>query len=395
LKKIPKKLILQEGKLVIMQSYHATPDRSEIDEILNDYELFQDSVTHYEFVDNIQIPTMILNEGRQVIFCNKTLTSLLQVKDIAEVLGKRPGEILGCVNVADAPAGCGTNKACTVCGAVNTIVQAQRTKEICTGECLVTTMAEIGTNSGEFEVTASPIIVNQKYFYVFSLIDNSEEKRRAALERTFFHDLMNTAGGLSGVVNVMKEQNNTSCKDMLTMIDTISKNLLEEVQAQKDLVAAEKGNLVLKAEFVESNRVIGDVIIGMENHQVANKKHLLLSPDSQNTTIQTDQRLLKRILTNMVKNALEAEDAGASVKVLSRQENDGTMSFIVQNPKVIPQEIQYQIFQRSFSTKGSGRGLGTYSMKMLGEVYLKGKVYFKSNSEIGTMFICNIPVVIE
>jgi sensor histidine kinase regulating citrate/malate metabolism len=45
-----------------------------------------------------------------------------------------------------------------------------------------------------------------------------------------------------------------------------------------------------------------------------------------------------------------------------------------------------QLFQRSFSTKGNGRGIGTYSIKLLTENYLKGKVSFFSNEEEGTVF---------
>jgi sensor histidine kinase regulating citrate/malate metabolism len=53
----------------------------------------------------------------------------------------------------------------------------------------------------------------------------------------------------------------------------------------------------------------------------------------------------------------------------------------------MPRAVQLQIFQRSFSTKGNGRGLGTYSMKLLSERYLNGRVTFKSSSRDGTVFI--------
>lgn len=38
----------------------------------------------------------------------------------------------------------------------------------------------------------------------------------------------------------------------------------------------------------------------------------------------------------------------------------------------LPLLVQLQIFNRSFSTKGKGRGTGTYSMKLLTKRYLKG-----------------------
>jgi sensor histidine kinase regulating citrate/malate metabolism len=53
---------------------------------------------------------------------------------------------------------------------------------------------------------------------------------------------------------------------------------------------------------------------------------------------------------------------------------------------VIPEGIREQIFMRSFSTKGATRGLGTYSVKLLTEKYLKGKASFLSNTSEGTVF---------
>lgn len=60
--------------------------------------------------------------------------------------------------------------------------------------------------------------------------------------------------------------------------------------------------------------------------------------------------------------------------------------FEVHNDSFIPREIQLQVFQRSFSTKGEGRGLGTYSIKLLTERYLNGSVEFESSIESGTTF---------
>jgi signal transduction histidine kinase len=52
----------------------------------------------------------------------------------------------------------------------------------------------------------------------------------------------------------------------------------------------------------------------------------------------------------------------------------------------MPREVQLQLFKRSFTTKGTGRGLGTYSMKLLTERYLKGRIAFTSSETDGTTF---------
>ena len=84
-------------------------------------------------------------------------------------------------------------------------------------------------------------------------------------------------------------------------------------------------------------------------------------------------------------------EPGERVTVTASRHDD-KIRIQVHNPEFIEPEIQLQIFQRSFSTKGKGRGIGTYSMKLFGERYLKGKVWFSSSEEEGTTFFVSIPL---
>lgn len=92
----------------------------------------------------------------------------------------------------------------------------------------------------------------------------------------------------------------------------------------------------------------------------------------------------------MTKNAAEATPENGTIRV-SCLKNPTSALFSVNNPGIIPPDVQLQIFQRSYTTKGYGRGLGTYSMKLFGENYLKGKVYFTSDEKHGTTFTIELP----
>ncbi len=105
--------------------------------------------------------------------------------------------------------------------------------------------------------------------------------------------------------------------------------------------------------------------------------------------IDTDKTLLSRIIGNLVKNALEAEKAGAVITISCRKIESGA-AFLVLNPGQMPDDSRLQVFQRSFSTKGAGRGLGTYSILLLTEKYLKGKVSFTTGPG-GTEFKAEYP----
>ena len=112
---------------------------------------------------------------------------------------------------------------------------------------------------------------------------------------------------------------------------------------------------------------------------------LTLDESSDDTPFEADPELLARALGNMVQNALEATPAGGVVKVWHTV-GAGGPTFFVNNPGVMRERVASQVFKRSFSTKGNGRGLGTYGMKLLGERYLGGRVGFRSEDGVGTTF---------
>ncbi|MBU1735589.1 MAG: ATP-binding protein, partial [Verrucomicrobia bacterium] len=129
-----------------------------------------------------------------------------------------------------------------------------------------------------------------------------------------------------------------------------------------------------------------------KNHDVAKGKHLIFRPVDQAISINTDATLLGRVLSNMTKNALEASALGESVTIGFERLDDEEVRFSVHNPAVMPREVQLQIFQRSFSTRGEGRGLGTYSIKLITERYLHGSANFTSKEGEGTFFYVNLPL---
>ena len=99
-----------------------------------------------------------------------------------------------------------------------------------------------------------------------------------------------------------------------------------------------------------------------------------------------------RILLNMLINAFEASSPDDTIRFL-HELKDGGIVFHVHNPQVIPSTIRARIFQRNFSTKGTlGRGIGTWSMKLLAEEYLHGRMIFASSESEGTTFSLLIPL---
>jgi signal transduction histidine kinase len=138
-------------------------------------------------------------------------------------------------------------------------------------------------------------------------------------------------------------------------------------------------------------QVLSEILELYKNHEVARGRYLTIDTKAVNTKFESDPVLLRRIVGNMTKNALEASAPNETV-TLGCDAGDHAIEFWAHNPQCIPRDIQLQIFQRSFSTKGRSRGLGTYSMKLLCERYLGGEVSFTSAPGEGTTFRARIPV---
>lgn len=338
-----------------------------------------------KLTDSIPNILLILNDKRQVVYANQRLYELLQKDSIDDVLGLRPGELLNCQHSRTNPGGCGTTIFCSKCGAVGAI-QKSLDGFVSVEECRI---IDFNNNAYDLKVWATPYEYNGDKYSIFAMQDISGEKRKDALERIFIHDIINTAGGLLGISQVIKE-NPEEIHEFKDMLFDVAAALIDEIQAQKILIQAENGKLTTSFSPINTIDVLNSVKNIYSKHLVAQEKKLEVSSDSVNETFFTDNTLLKRIIGNLTKNALEAIREGEKV-ILGAKHEENRIVFWVQNSLVIPLEVQLQLFQRSFSTKGAGRGLGTYSVKLLTENYLKGKVYFKSNDELGTIFFVELP----
>jgi signal transduction histidine kinase len=335
---------------------------------------------------------MLINQRRQIVAVNNDVLSVSGVSGSEDLIGKRPGEALNCIHACDAPGGCGTGIHCSVCGAVLAIVQSQETDQKAVAECHVT-LSGIEDMVIDMQATATPIRIRGEKYIVFVLQDISSEKRREVLEKVFFHDMINTAGGIHGLASMLVEQDGTVRhleSEYKKWLMALSGNLVDELHSQRTLLTAEKGNFVPECSQVSIRSVLSDVHHIYNQHEKTPGR-LLVLVDGPDYFVNSDASVLRRVIGNMTLNALEASQSGDTV-TLSVRLHDSMVVVDVHNSGVIPQEIQLQIFKRSFSTKSiTGRGIGTYCMKLFGERYLKGKVSFCSTAECGTVFSFSLP----
>lgn len=362
--------------------------RSSIEELYNQSQYFTKQLPFQYFSDSLSEFVTILNKNRQIVFCNQPLISYLNVIDVNDIIGKRPGEALRCQHSNLTQGGCGTSEFCTMCGANRAIRQSQRGEETIQ-ECRV--ISQPDTKALDLSVHATPLMVNDESFTIFSLTDIGNEKRRKVLESLFFHDILNMVGGLLGYSELLKDASTEEAKEFAPIINKLVSDLSDQISTQREIANAEHNTTTVTPTMVHSRSFLDSIVLSLRMHAVSKDKTIEVDPRSEDFIFVSDDNILHRVILNLTKNALEATQINSTV-LISCHRKGTEVQFSVHNNEVIPYDIQLQIFQRSFSTKGEGRGLGTYSVKLFTEQYLKGKVSFVSNKDDGTLFTVALPI---
>ena len=329
---------------------------------------------------------LVLNFERQVIAVNDAVLGRLGFDSAANTLGLRPGELLECLHAEDHPGGCGTSVSCALCGATNAMLESRGSGEQQLREFRLTVERASAREAVEFEVVATPFRLDASELTLLTLRDISSLKRVEMLERTFFHDVANTLSGIRGWNELLVESADRELSDAARRVHRLVNRLAEQVEYQRAVWRAAAGELQVEPAPVSVFELVEDLQSLILEHPAAHDRKLGLPELSTDAELVTDRSLLLRVLTNMLVNAFEATERGGHVELDWSVDSD-RVRFSVWNAAVMARDVALRVFERTFSTKADrGRGLGTYAMKLFGEVYLGGEVSFTSEGGAGTSF---------
>ncbi|MCK9210502.1 MAG: ATP-binding protein [Ignavibacteriaceae bacterium] len=374
-----------------VETYFASPLRTTNEDIELERQIIRRNPTVTELLEGFPDLALILNQNRQLVAFNSKAVDYVPEGLRACVYGMRPGEAIDCIHAHEMPAGCGTSKFCVECGAVKAIVHTIDNKESAIEECRITRKKNDVEESLDLRVHTSVINIDGRAFTLFSIKDIADEKRRFALERIFFHDILNTAGALDGLISLLPGSEGNDLIDIEETLPKVSTQLIDEILAQRQLLSAESGELVPEIISLSLNKILNAAGVLYTGHYLAKEKRISISLLENDVEFQSDKMLLVRSIGNLIKNALEASRHEDEIKI-SAKVSEKEIFINVWNNSVMPLSVQLQMFQRSFSTKApKGRGIGTYSVKLLVEQYLKGKITFVSNEEEKTTFTITLP----
>jgi hypothetical protein len=374
-----------------VKTYFAPPERAQPATVRRQHKKVSEVHTLSNVLSAVPEFVAVLNQERQVVYANDALVRYLKAESSLPLCGRRPGELFNCIHSGEMEKGCGTSASCRDCGAVQAILETQSSNASKTRECAIVVRDQDKELTYNFRIITTPFLIAGEQFVLFSLSDIGEQKRKGALERIFFHDILNTASSLKVYIDLIRRSSPADAPlQFVEDLESITDSLIEEIQSQKMIVSAENGTLEVQRNLISSPELIDHVVKLFVHDELAQGKRIEIAPFSESLSFISDESILRRVLANAVKNALEAAEGGSTVTI-GFGGSSSMIEFFVHNDGTIDESVQTNIFKRYYSTKGGNRGLGTYSMKLLTEEYLGGEVLFASTLDAGTTFTFMIP----
>jgi PAS domain S-box-containing protein len=239
------------------------------------------------------------------------------------------------------------------------------------------------------------------------LRDVTEERAisqmREDLTHTMVHDLRNPLTGIFGALQMLEEPlRETLSLDNAGMLDIAMRNtgrMLDMVNAILDISRLESGRMPLSPTIFAVGEAVGEAI-DLERPLAERKNIVLVNSVAENLPpVWADQRLIGRVLQNLVGNALKFTPDGGVVRIQAQVPIDAPDKLfvsVIDTGFGVPADIRSQIFQKFVTgqQEGHGSGLGLAFCRMVLEAH-EERIWVESMPGEGTSFAFSLPLAAE
>src|SRR5690606_34174276 len=173
-------------------------------------------------------------------------------------------------------------------------------------------------------------------------------------------------------------------------VDEYSKTLIQQIDMMSSIASAFSNFAKMPAQQNELLNVVEVTRLALD---IFSEDYIDFSSEKEEIIAVFDRTQLIRVITNLVKNAIQAipeTQEHKQVKVRVYDENQNIYMTISDNGIGISEELGEKIFEPKFTTKSSGMGLGLGMVKNIVETY-NGTITFTTEMGKGTMFTVTFP----
>jgi signal transduction histidine kinase len=168
-----------------------------------------------------------------------------------------------------------------------------------------------------------------------------------------------------------------------------SKTLIQQIDTLSSIASAFSNFAKMPAQQNETLNVVKVVKLALD---IFNENYIHFVSDEDEIIAKLDRTQLIRVVTNLVKNAIQAVPEVESPRILVSVTSEGehVKISVADNGIGIADDFTEKIFEPKFTTKSSGMGLGLGMVKNIVETY-NGNIEFTSQPGKGTVFTVRFP----
>jgi len=216
----------------------------------------------------------------------------------------------------------------------------------------------------------------------------------ARLAASLAHEIRNPLNAivinLEVLKNVMKQLPPRSLQKANGYVRILSEEL-ERLRNALDSFLDLANPIEVVRSVIEVNQIVKDALTLM-HHQVEQAGiEICDNIDSSPIYVEGNEDQLKQAILNLILNAIEAMPSGGRLSVSTKKDSGLGIMEIADTGIGIPEEIQDDILDFYFTTKGSGTGLGLPIVARIVEFH-RGGMDFESTEGEGTKFTLELPL---
>ena len=224
------------------------------------------------------------------------------------------------------------------------------------------------------------------------LAQSEREQAWREMAKQVAHEIKNPLTPMRLTVQSFQRKFDANDPNLKQKLDDYSKTLIQQIDTMSAVASAFSNFASMPAQQNETLNVVEVVEFSLD---IFNEDFIRFESNSDEIITVMDRTQLIRIITNLVKNAIQAipeEQEDKAVLVSVNAEEDNVIIAVKDNGIGIDTENTERIFEPKFTTKTSGMGLGLGIIKNIIENY-KGTITFESELGKGSTFIVSLPIV--
>lgn len=224
------------------------------------------------------------------------------------------------------------------------------------------------------------------------LAQSEREQAWREMAKQVAHEIKNPLTPMRLTVQSFERKFNPEDPDLKQKLNDYSKTLIQQIDTMSSVASAFSNFASMPAQQNETLNVVEVVEFSLD---IFNEDYLVFESDEEEIITKMDRTQLVRIITNLVKNAIQAipeEQVEKSIIVAVKQVENNVNITVKDNGIGIETENIEYIFEPKFTTKTSGMGLGLGIIKNIIENY-KGTITFETEYRKGTTFTVSLPII--